>query len=57
VTEQTLRDHLLERFPKWWLPEQFVFVREVPRTTTGKFDKVRLRERFSEEFGTLPTDE
>ncbi len=57
VDEEALRDHLLERFPKWWLPDLFVFVEEVPRTTTGKFDKRRLRESFEEEFGTLPTEE
>ncbi|WP_410767481.1 long-chain fatty acid--CoA ligase [Haloferax sp. DFSO60] len=57
LTEEALREHLLDRFPKWWLPEQFVFVDEVPRTTTGKFDKVQLREQFSAEFGTLPVEE
>ncbi|WP_424008966.1 long-chain fatty acid--CoA ligase [Haloferax denitrificans] len=57
ATETELRDHLLNRFPKWWLPDRFMFVDDVPRTTTGKFDKVRLRELFSEEFGTLPTEE
>ncbi|MDS0295728.1 long-chain fatty acid--CoA ligase [Halogeometricum luteum] len=57
ATEDDLRDHLLQRFPKWWLPDQFIFVEDVPRTTTGKFDKVRLRESFAEEFGTLPTEE
>jgi fatty-acyl-CoA synthase len=55
--EGDLREHLRERFPKWWLPDLFVFVDEVPRTTTGKFDKNRLRELFADEYGTLPADE
>ena len=57
VTEEDLREHLLQRFPKWWLPDLFVFVDDVPRTTTGKFDKKLLRDEFDEEFGTLPLDE
>lgn len=57
VDEAALREHLLERFPKWWLPDRFLFVDEVPRTTTGKFDKKLLRESFVEEYGTLPAEE
>ncbi|QLG29615.1 long-chain fatty acid--CoA ligase (plasmid) [Halorarum halophilum] len=57
VDEAALREHLLERFPKWWLPDLFVFVEEVPRTTTGKFDKKLLRDSFDDEYGTLPTEE
>jgi len=33
---------------KWWLPEQWVFVDEVPRTSVGKHDKKLLRERCTE---------
>ncbi|WP_313696304.1 long-chain fatty acid--CoA ligase [Halorarum halobium] len=55
--EAALREHLLDRYPKWWLPDLFVFVEDVPRTTTGKFDKKLLRDSFDEEFGTLPTEE
>jgi fatty-acyl-CoA synthase len=38
--------HLAARFPKWWLPEKFVFATEIPRTGTGKFLKTRLRELY-----------
>jgi fatty-acyl-CoA synthase len=39
--------HLLERgFAKWQLPERYEFIDAVPRTSTGKFWKVKLRERF-----------
>lgn len=34
---------LVERFPKWWVPDRVVFVDAVPRTATGKFDKKALR--------------
>jgi fatty-acyl-CoA synthase len=38
--------YLEERFAKWWLPDAVVFVREIPRTTAGKFLKRALREEF-----------
>ncbi|HSH91922.1 MAG TPA: long-chain fatty acid--CoA ligase [Ramlibacter sp.] len=39
--------HLLKhRFAKWQLPERYEFIDAVPRTSTGKFWKVKLRERF-----------
>lgn len=56
VTEEDLREYLLERFPKWWLPDEFVFRDEIPRTTTGKFDKKSLRDEFAGEYGELPID-
>jgi acyl-CoA synthetase (AMP-forming)/AMP-acid ligase II len=34
------------RFAKWWLPEAYEFVTEIPRTPTGKTLKRALRERF-----------
>ncbi len=41
-----LRSHLAESFAKWWLPDDYVFVDEIPRTSTGKFLKSALRERY-----------
>jgi len=43
-----LRDHLLESFPKWWMPDRFEFIDAIPQTSTGKFDKKALRERFDD---------
>ena len=57
VSPQQLAEHLLERFPKWWLPDRYEFVASIPRTTTGKFDKKVLREQFTAEVGALPADE
>jgi fatty-acyl-CoA synthase len=42
-----LRDHLGERVAKWWIPERFEFIDEVPKTSVGKFDKKLLRARFA----------
>ena len=34
-------------FAKWWLPERFEFVDEIPKTAVGKFRKTAFRERFA----------
>jgi fatty-acyl-CoA synthase len=41
-----LNDHLAGSFPDWWLPDDYRFVDEIPRTSTGKFEKKQVRERF-----------
>ncbi len=46
-----LLEHLRGRVAKWWLPDEFAFVDEVPKTSVGKFDKKVLRGRLQE--GTL----
>jgi fatty-acyl-CoA synthase len=39
--------HLLKHgFAKWQLPDRYEFIDAVPRTSTGKFWKMKLRERF-----------
>ena len=43
VSAEELVEHLRGRVAKWWLPEDFAFVSEVPKTSVGKFDKRRLR--------------
>ena len=35
----TLRQHLAEEFPKFWIPDRFIFVPEIPKTGVGKSDK------------------
>jgi len=37
------------RVAKWWLPDDVVFVDELPHTATGKVSKRALRERFAPE--------
>ncbi|MDI3327879.1 MAG: long-chain fatty acid--CoA ligase [Alicyclobacillaceae bacterium] len=46
ATEEELRAYLATKFAKWWLPDGFVFLDEIPRTSAGKFLKSSLRERF-----------
>jgi fatty-acyl-CoA synthase len=46
-----LVEHLRPRVARWWLPDEFAFVSEIPKTSVGKFDKKVLRARLAE--GTL----
>ena len=39
--------HLRRKFPSWWIPDDVLFVDEVPKTSVGKFNKRVLRERFA----------
>jgi fatty-acyl-CoA synthase len=41
-----LRAHLAPLVAKFWLPDAFEFVTEMPRTATGKILKAKLREQF-----------
>jgi fatty-acyl-CoA synthase len=40
---------LTPKFPKWWLPSQFEFLREIPKNATGKYNKKLLREMVARE--------
>jgi fatty-acyl-CoA synthase len=44
-----LRAFLAPDFAKWWLPDRFEFVTEIPKTSVGKFKKMALREQFAQE--------
>lgn len=41
-----LKQHLAAEFPKFWLPDRFIFVDEIPKTSVGKSDKQTLRKRL-----------
>jgi len=46
VTENELRSFLARTFAKWQLPDEFVFVPELPHTSTGKLLKSKLRQTY-----------
>jgi acyl-CoA synthetase (AMP-forming)/AMP-acid ligase II len=48
VKAEDLRTFLAERFAKWQLPDAFVFANEIPRTSVGKFLKMKLREQYTD---------
>lgn len=41
-------DFLSNRVARWWLPERWAFVEELPKTSVGKFDKRKLRDLVSD---------
>ncbi len=47
ATPEELREFLAPQFAKWWLPDAFEFVEEIPKTAVGKFRKTALREQFA----------
>lgn len=46
ATPAELIDFLAERVARWWLPDDVVFVEELPHTATGKLQKLKLREIY-----------
>ncbi len=48
VDADDIRTFLDGRVAKWWIPESFEFIDEVPKTSVGKFSKKTLREQFAE---------
>jgi fatty-acyl-CoA synthase len=53
LTKDELLEYLDGRVAKWWLPDDVVFIDEVPKTSVGKFSKRELRDRFGDHV--LPT--
>ncbi|HEX4603453.1 MAG TPA: AMP-binding protein, partial [Candidatus Angelobacter sp.] len=47
ATAEELCEFLSSRFAKWQLPDAFVFLDELPHTSTGKLSKLELRKRFT----------
>lgn len=47
---EELHAFLAQKFAKWWLPDDVVFVEEIPRTSAGKFLKSKLREQFFDHY-------
>jgi len=44
VSADELRSFLAPKVARWWNPETYAFVGEIPKTSVGKLDKKRLRE-------------
>jgi fatty-acyl-CoA synthase len=38
-----VKESLAERFPRFWIPDEFVLTASLPLTSVGKYDKKRLR--------------
>ena len=55
VTKEELLEFMQGKIAKWWMPDDVVFVEEIPHTATGKIQKITLRQRFKDY--RLPTAE
>ncbi len=55
VEASELHAYLADRVAKWWLPERWAFIEEVPKTSVGKFSKKDLRASYAD--GALSVEE
>ncbi len=49
VEKEDLIEFLQPQFAKWWLPDDVLFLEEIPKTSVGKFLKMTLREQVQKE--------
>ena len=54
VTRELIIEHCSEIFAKWQLPDDVVFVEEIPLTSTGKIDKKVIRGQLEADGYQLP---
>ena len=57
TTAEELKTFLGDKVAKWWLPDDVIFVDELPHTATGKLSKLTLRERFKDHVLSTVTAE
>jgi fatty-acyl-CoA synthase len=48
ASKDELLDFLNGKIANWWMPDDVVFVREIPHTATGKIQKTVLRDQFKD---------
>ena len=50
IDREELDELMLKKFEKWQLPDQVVFLKELPIGATGKVKKIDLREEYKEHY-------
>ncbi|MFN2594531.1 MAG: fatty acid--CoA ligase, partial [Actinomycetota bacterium] len=48
ASKKDIVSFLEPRVAKWWLPDDVVFIDEIPKTSVGKFSKKDLRDKFDD---------
>lgn len=48
VDKQEIMDFIAPQFAKWWLPDDIIFMEEIPKTSVGKFLKRALRDQLKD---------
>lgn len=46
VSKEDILQYFEGRVAKWWIPDEVIFVSEIPKTSVGKFSKKTLREQY-----------
>ena len=54
ITRDLIIDHCGAIFAKWQLPDDVIFVQQIPLTSTGKIDKKTIRANLEAEHYQLP---
>jgi fatty-acyl-CoA synthase len=55
VSPDELREFLADKVARWWLPERWTFIDEIPRTSVGKYDKKTIRARHADDVYDVVT--
>lgn len=56
ATREDILEYIAPKFAKWSLPDHIEFVEAIPRTATGKFLKMALREKFKTNPAAVPVE-
>ena len=48
LSKTEVLDFIRPQFASWWIPDDVVFIDEIPKTSVGKFDKKVLRDRYQD---------
>jgi len=48
LTPEELKTFLADKVARWWIPERWTFIDEIPRTSVGKYDKKTIRARYAD---------
>ena len=50
IEKQSILDFLNDKVAKWWLPDEIIFLKELPHGATGKLQKFELRKEFKNHY-------
>jgi len=57
VDGKTLLGHYADKVPNWWVPDDVIFVEDLPHTGTGKLLKSDIRNTYIDHFSSNKTEE
>jgi fatty-acyl-CoA synthase len=50
IEKDSILEFLASKVAKWWLPDEIVFMKELPHGATGKLQKFELRDEYSNHY-------